>query len=283
MNLTEAIDWAVDRLNAGGIEEARFEAELLLTAALGIKKSELVLYQSKLVEDKSFKCYQDLVKRRLKHEPSAYIVGYQPFLGLDILVDRHVLIPRPETELLAEKAIALLKSDRPLTVADIGTGSGCLAVALAKQLPNVKVIGIDQSGDALKLAAKNARAAKVSDRCTFLRGDLLKPLEEKVDLIIANPPYIPSKDLAGLQPEVKDWEPRQALDGGKDGLDYIRKIITESPKHLNPGGWLVMEFGFGQAAEIEKLAGASFELSEFVRDYAQIPRILIGHQGKGSQ
>ncbi|HVN67667.1 MAG TPA: peptide chain release factor N(5)-glutamine methyltransferase [Candidatus Sulfotelmatobacter sp.] len=284
MNLTEAIDWAVDRLDAGGIEEARFEAELLLTGALGIKKSELVLYQSKLIEDKSFKCYQALIKRRLKHEPTAYILGFQPFLGLDIIVNRSVLIPRPETELLAETAIKMIgnyslpPTPYSLTIADIGTGSGCIAVALAKHLPQAVIYGIDSSSDALQVAKKNAGAQKVAERCKFIKGNLLEPLKEPVDLIVANPPYIPTAEIGKLQPEVKDWEPRQALDGGKDGLDHIRKLIAQSPNHLTtqPPGSLIMEFGFGQAAEIEKLARANFQKIEVLNDYAGTPRLLSG-------
>lgn len=299
MNLTEAIDWAVDALAAGGIDDPRFEAELLLTGALNIKKSELVLYQSKSVEEKNFQRYQELVKRRLKHEPTAYLLGNQPFLGLNIIVNRSVLIPRPETELLAEKVMALIKENnsphlpagrhglnvgnQKIVIADIGTGSGCIAIALAKGLPQAEVYAIDSSSDALKVAKQNAEQYHVADRCHFIKGNLLDPLKEPVDLIVANPPYIPSAEIKKLQPEVRDWEPKQALDGGKDGLDYIRKIIAESPKHLKPNGRLMMEFGFGQAAEIEKLAAAIFNQYEVVKDYAGIPRLLISGPAAASR
>ncbi len=273
MNLTEAIDWAVDALTAGGIDDPRFEAELLLTGALGIKKSELVLYQSKSVEDKNFKRYQELVKRRLKHEPTAYILGNQPFLGLNIIVNRSVLVPRPETELLAEQALKVTSRESRVAIADIGTGSGCIAVALAKGLPQAEVYAIDSSNDALKVAKQNAEQYHVADRCRFIKGNLLEPLKVPVDLIISNPPYIPAGEIKNLQPEVRDWEPKQALDGGKDGLDYIRKIIAESPKHLKPNGRLMMEFGFGQAGAIEKLAAGCGQV-EITKDYAGIPRIL---------
>lgn len=282
MNLTEAIDWATDQLCAQDIEDARLEAELLLVFALGIKKSELILYQSKIIEDKNLKHYQETIKRRLKHEPTAYIIGNQPFLGLNIIVNRSVLIPRPETELLAETAIKIIRNyslpptPYPLTLADIGTGSGCIAVALAKSLPQAKVYGIDVSNDALKVAKTNAETHKVADRCHFIKGNLLEPLREPVDLIVTNPPYIPSGEISKLQPEVKDWEPKQALDGGKDGLDYIRKLLKESPKYLKPNGRLAMEFGFGQAAEIEKLAAGNYEKVEIIKDYSGIPRLLIG-------
>jgi len=283
MNLTEAIDWAVDRLNASSIEEARFEAELLLTGALGLKKSELILYQSKIIEDKSFKCYQELVKRRLKHEPTAYILGSQPFLGLDIIVNRSVLIPRPETELLAETAIKIIRSHPlpptpyPLTIADIGTGSGCIAVYLAKQFPAAQIIGIDSSAAAITVAKQNAKRLGVADRCQFVVGNLLDPLKNKVDLIVANPPYIPTKDIAGLQPEVRDWEPRKALDGGGDGLDYIRKLLEQAARHLTaePSGSLLIEFGFGQAEKINELAKKQFASVTIKKDLAGIDRFLF--------
>ena len=280
MNLTEAIDWATDQLCAKEIEDARLEAELLLVYSLGIKKSELILYQSKIIEDQNLKRYQELIKRRLKHEPTAYIIGTQPFLGLDILVNRSVLIPRPETELLTETAIKAMQNyplpstPYSLKIADVGTGSGCIAVTLAKRLPLAEVYGIDTSNDALKVAKKNAETHKVEGRCKFIKGNLLEPLKEPVDLIVANPPYIPSGEISKLQPEVRDWEPRQALDGGKDGLDYIRKLLKESPKYLKANGRVVMEFGFGQAAEIVKLASVDSQNIEIIKDYAGIERII---------
>lgn len=275
MNLTEAIDWATDQLEAKEIADARLEAELILVFALAIKKSELILNQSMALDDKGFKRYQELIARRLKHEPTAYIIGSQPFMSLDLMVNRSVLIPRPETELLAEQALRVTSRESRVVIADVGTGSGCIAVTLAKRLPLAEVYGIDTSDDALKVAKKNAEMHKVEGRCHFIKGNLLEPLKEPVDLIVANPPYIPSGEISKLQPEVRDWEPRKALDGGKDGLDYIRKLLRESPKYLKANGRLVMEFGFGQAAEIEKLAAEDFEKIELIKDYAGIERIII--------
>ncbi|MBN3033321.1 MAG: peptide chain release factor N(5)-glutamine methyltransferase [Candidatus Saganbacteria bacterium] len=274
MNLTEAIDWGTDQLCARQIEEPRLEAEIILVHALGIKKSELILHQSLTVKDESFKRYKELIGRRGKREPTAYILGFQPFLGFDIIVNRSVLIPRPETEFLAEQALKVAGRGSRVIIADIGTGSGCLAVALAKKLPLAEVYAIDSSNDALKVAKKNAEQYKVGNRCHFIKGNLLEPLKEPVDLIVANPPYIPSAEIKKLQPEVRDWEPKRALDGGKDGLDHIRKILKESPKYLKPGGRLVLEFGFGQAAEIERLAAGNFEKSEIIKDYAGILRVM---------
>ena len=274
MNLTEAIDWGTAQLTAKQIEEARLETELLLVYALCLKRSELILNQSLTIDDKNFQYFKRLIGRRLKHEPTAYITGYQPFLLLDIMVNRSVLIPRPETELLVEAVLRTTNRESRTTIADIGTGSGCIAVTLAKRLPLAEVYGIDTSNDALKTARNNAETHKIADRCHFIKGNLLEPLKEPVDLIVANPPYIPSGEISKLQPEVRDWEPKQALDGGKDGLDYIRKLLKESPKYLKPNGRLVMEFGFGQAAEIVKLAGDYFQNIEIIKDYAGIERIF---------
>jgi release factor glutamine methyltransferase len=276
MNLTAAIDWATAQLTAKQIEDARLEAELILVYALSMKRSELILNQSLTIEDKNIQRFKGLIGRRLKHEPTAYITGSQPFILLDIMVNRSVLIPRPETELLVEHILRVISRQSSVTIADIGTGSGCIAVTLAKRLPLAKIIGTDISNDALKVAKSNAELLNVDARCQFIKGNLLEPLQGPVDLIVANLPYIPSDEIKKLQPEVKDWEPKQALDGGKDGLDYIRKLLKESPKYLKPGGRLFLEFGFGQAEEIVTLAGAYFQNIAISKDYAGIERIFSG-------
>jgi len=276
MNRAEAIDWATDRLAAKQIEDARLEAEILLVHALGIKKSDLILNQSLNLDSHNFEPFKAWVERRLKHEPTAYITGIQPFMSLDFFVDRSVLIPRPETELLVETVLRITGRESQITIADIGTGCGCIAVSLAKHLPNIAVIGIDSSAKAIEVAKKNAEKHKVSGRCNFIAGNMFEALKEKVNFIVTNPPYVPSNDIKALQPEVKDWEPRQALDGGKDGLDLIRKLINEAPKHLLPGGQLCFEFGFGQAEAVKTLVeeNKSYRETEIVKDYAKIPRVL---------
>ena len=246
----------------------RQEREILLCEAYGIPLTELYAHPERY-PDQDIK-YQTLLKRRLNNEPIAYIVGYQPFLGINIFVDGSVLIPRPETELLVQMAIDL----DPKVVADIGTGSGAIAVCLAKNLPEAKVIAIDSSPNALKMARKNAEYHQVADRCHFLEGYLLDPLTEKADLIVSNPPYIPSSEIAKLEPQIKDFEPRAALDGGEDGLHYIRQLIASSPKCLKPSGYLLIEFGFGQADKVRDLAQKHFHKVEIYKDLAGIDRIL---------
>ncbi|MFH1825928.1 MAG: peptide chain release factor N(5)-glutamine methyltransferase [bacterium] len=249
----------------------RLEEEILLAHVLGVNRAALYARTDQTLTPEQEKLYQSYIDRYKKHEPIAYIVGFQPFYGLDFEVNSSVLIPRPETEKLVEVALDL----QPATAADIGTGSGCITVTLAKHLPGTKVFGVDSSEAALKVAERNAAKHQVQDHCQFLLGNLLEPLKEKVDLIISNPPYIPTADIKTLEPNVKDWEPRQALDGGPDGLDYIRQIIQESPKHLKPGGCLVLEFGFGQDAEIKKIAGQKFQDIKIIKDNSDIERILL--------
>jgi release factor glutamine methyltransferase len=269
MNLGAALDWAADQLAAKQIADPRLEAELLLTHALNIRRSELILNQSLTMEKAGLERFQQLLTRRLKHEPTAYIIGNQPFHGLEIMVNRHVLIPRPETEQLVEIVLRSTNHDSRFTIADIGTGSGCLAVCLAKALPNAVVYGTDTSGDALKVAKKNAENNGVANRCHWLNGHLLEPIKEKIDLVVSNPPYIPSAEIAKLQPEVRDWEPRGALDGGPDGLKYIRELIKAAPARL------FLEFGFGQAAKIAELAKEVFPRFEIRRDHAGLERYLL--------
>jgi len=286
MKIADALAWATNYLREHKIEDPRLEAEILLAHTLGIDRAKLFTIDS--VPPPTF---EQFIKRRASHEPTAYITGIQPFYGLNFFVDRSVLIPRPETELLVENVIASIPHSTfhisHLTLVDVGTGSGCIAVSLAKQLPNVTVIGIDSSPTALKLAKKNAQHHGVSDRCKFLLGDLFKPLKEKVDLIISNPPYIPSAVIETLEPEVKDWEPKEALDGGRDGLNYIRKLLMEAPNHLAPSSveglttkppnhQLFIEIGFDQGEMIRQLAfgAGKYKGIEIIKDFAEKDRIF---------
>jgi len=279
MNLAETLSWAVDYLKKHNIEDARLEGEILLAHALNLKRTDLYTQQHRNIETKEYRIIESFLQRRAEHEPTAYITGIQPFMSLDFFMDRSVLIPRPETENLVEVSIDLIQKSMVhglLSIIDIGTGSGAIAVSLAKYLPNVKVIGIDPSLDAVKIAKRNAEYHSVEDRCQFTLGNMLEPLKEKVDIIISNPPYIPSADIKNLQPEVRDWEPRNALDGGPDGLNYIRLLISESPSHLKQNGSLLVEFGVDQADKIKQLVKEreNYQEIEIVKDYSGKPRIF---------
>jgi len=277
------IETTTARFQAAGIAQARWDAELLV--AHGLKESRLMLYAhpERGVDEESEAALLSLVGRRASREPLQHLIGLQEFWGLAFNVGRDVFIPRPETELLIEAALASqeiwLKQASPI-VADIGTGSGCLAVALAKELPQAQIYATDLSSEALVTAEENAKAHGVSRRIRFLAGDLYEPLKRQglagqIDLIVSNPPYIPRASLAQLQPEVRDYEPRMALDGGLDGLSVYRRLLAEAPALLTPQGVMILELGYGQADEVRALATRSrFMIHRTVRDGAGIPRVL---------
>ena len=274
MNLAEALVRASDHLADYHIEAPRLEAEILLAFYLKIDRIKLIIDHDKQISDREAEEFKQLIDRRAAREPSAYIIGKKNFMSLDFIVDRSVLIPRPETELLAENVLKS-KVQSPKSILDIGTGSGVIAVCLARYLPDAKVIGIDTSAEALAIAQKNAERHQVADRCQFMRSDLFSNIKGKFNLIVSNPPYIPSADFEGLEPEVRDWEPRGALDGGPDGLTYIKQLIDKSPICLNPEGRLTFEFGFGQSKKIRKLLeeNGAYRDIQIIKDYAGIDRI----------
>jgi len=254
------------------------EIEILLAHILKIDRSSLRARSNRPLTKAQFNKFQTLIQRLQKNEPIAYIVGNQPFLGLEFEVTPDVLIPRPETELMVE---TILKIDRYLDIQpqilDLGTGSGCIAVTLAKYLPKAKVYAIDSSKKALLVAKKNAKKNKTKKQIKFKPGNLFGPARGlKFDLIVSNPPYIPSQEIPKLDQNVRDHEPKQALDGGKDGLDVIRKIMGQAPNYLAKNGQLVLEVGFGQMKEARRLAKKSgFKKVQSYKDLAGIPRILI--------
>lgn len=252
------------------------EAQILLSFALDIDRTKLATVSDKSLTPYKTDKFNALVQRRIKHEPIAYIVGFQPFYGLEIKVNHSVLIPRPETEEMVERTIRLFLGHGSLLIADIGTGSGAIAVALAKNLPKARIIGIDSSKEALIIAKENSKLNKVDSQCDFRLGNLLEPLNEQVDLIISNPPYIPTKDLATLDPDVKDYEPILALDSGPDGLDHIRELIKLSPKYSKR---LILEFGFGQEKQVKQLAIEHYDKVEIIKDLSQKPRFLLASKG----
>ena len=277
--ITKLLDWTTEYFKKYAIEWPHLEAEILLAHALGFKRIELYTNHEKIVTPAELVKFKAMIQRRSQHEPIAYITGNQPFMSLEFHVDRNVLIPRPETEMLVEQVVSCSSAKGGTScqlLVDIGTGSGCIAISLAKFLPAVKVIGTDASPAALAIAHKNAETHKVADRCEFRLGNLFEPIHETSDIIISNPPYIPSKEIDGLMTDVKDWEPREALDGGEDGLDYIRKIIAEAPDHLNPNGMLLLEIGFDQGERVKKLAEGIGKYTEIkiIKDLNGSDRVL---------
>ncbi len=270
----KVLTWTREYLTAKGVENARLEAEWLLCAATGLDRVGLYLNYDRPLSDAELAAYRAMVGRRARREPLQHILGTQEFCGLEFEVTPDVLIPRHDTETLVSEALTRLPEAR--TVLDIGTGSGCIAVTLASRLPGATVAAIDISEAALAVARRNGLKHGVN--VEFLAGSLLEPVAgRRFALIVSNPPYIPSADIAGLEPEVRDYEPLGALDGGKDGLDAYRSLIPAALACLDRGGWLMVEVGIGQAAAVVALFTTSGFAEIFTaRDPGGIERVVGG-------
>jgi release factor glutamine methyltransferase len=280
----QALDAAVDALRAAGVEDPRLDAELLLAEATGWERAALVAEPEAGVPPQAARIFGEMVRRRLRREPVAYILGRKGFRRIDLRVDRRVLVPRPETELLVEIAL----ERRPQSVLDVGTGSGAIALGIADELPDCAVTATDTSLGALEVARANAQRLGLADRVRFLDGSL--PAEGDFDLILANLPYVAETDWPSLQPEVTQWEPREALLAGHDGLDAYRALFGERGRALaRIAGQtstaplaVAVEVGEGQAAPVAELFGeAGFTRVETRRDLAGIERVVVGEGASG--
>jgi release factor glutamine methyltransferase len=260
-------------------QRARADAELLLLSVLGKNKAWLMAHGAEEVTAARAASYNELVTQRLAGEPIQYILGEAEFYGLPFRVTRDVLIPRPETEHLMERALELAAAFAEPRIVDIGTGSGAIAVALADQLPSAAVTAIDISAPALAVARENALRNGAA-RIRFLEGDLLAPVNgESFELVVSNPPYVPAADRASLSVEVREFEPELALFAGSDGLDIYRRLIPAAFAALPPGGFLLLEIGFGQSAQITHLlARSGFAQIEFVADLQGIARVACARR-----
>ena len=327
MTVLEAIQKSAEFLAKKGVESPRLQTELLLAHLLKLPRMKLYLDFERALTPAEVDGLREFIRRRGQREPLQHIIGSTSFCGLEIAVNRHTLVPRPETELLAESGweffSKLEQSPHPAgghplpagrgegrgegrVALDFGTGTGCIAIALAAKCLSAKIIATDISADALALAGENAGRNNVADRIEFLQGDgfaalqdvgqasCLSPSEKKkletggtlvlhFDLIISNPPYIPSAEIAALQPEVRDFDPRAALDGGVDGLDFYRKLAAEAKPFLKPGGKIMLEFGDGQVDAIRTIFEAEKWIVEAVKeDYSHRARILIAKSSSSS-
>jgi len=292
VTVLETIQRSADFLSKKGVESPRLQAELLLAYVLKLPRMRLYLSFDRTLIPGELDPLRDLVLRRSRREPLQQIIGSTSFCGLEIAVNRDVLVPRPETELLAESGWEFLNqiaasSERGpesqgsgLSAMDYGTGSGCLALALASKCPLAKVHALDVSPAALETAKANAQHLGLTHRLCFWLGDGFQALPElRFDLLISNPPYIPTAEIATLEPEVRDFDPRQALDGGADGLDHYRRLASGGGAFLNPAGKLMIEFGDGQSEPIRALLEAQNWVVERIgEDYTQRPRIMIAHR-----
>jgi release factor glutamine methyltransferase len=284
MTVLESLNQTTNRFKDHRIENPRLNAELLLARSLNLSREGLYRHLPDPIKAPEREVLEGLIQRRISGEPLQYILEQQEFWSIDFKVDARVLIPRPETELLIEQSLPILSEmslQRNPSVLEIGTGSGAIAIALAKEVRNIFLIATDISRDALVLAKENAGSARVQDRIKFVNGDLFGPLypwkeRASFDLILSNPPYITRPKIDTLAKEVKDYEPRIALDGGKDGLALYRRIIPEAPSYLREGGWLLLEVALGQSGVVSEMIeeGGNFLKPESIPDLSGIGRVV---------
>jgi release factor glutamine methyltransferase len=273
------VKWATDDFRTRGIENPRLDAEVLVAFALGIDRTRVIIESLRPLEGAELTLLRALVKRRRSREPIAYLRGEREFYGRTFHVDPRVLIPRPDTEALVDVSLArtahVSLSMRQL---DLCTGSGCVAITMARQRPTSKVLATDLSADALAVARENAYRLGAYN-VAFVESDLFAnvPAGVRFDIVTANPPYIPTEEIAGLMADVRDFEPRAALDGGADGLDLVRKIVDAAPRFLEPGGVLALEIGAGEGPATRTLfEERGYREVSVDRDYGKIERVVSG-------
>jgi len=284
MTGSELLQWSTNILKDHRVENPRLNAELLLAHSLNLNREELYVRLRRDVKEREKEVLEGLIQRRISGEPLQYILGHQEFWSINFKVDPRVLIPRPETELLVEQSLSVLSEktfEHNPSVLEIGTGSGAIAIALAKEAKHLFLVATDISRDALILARENAKTAGVERQIEFVNGDLfgpLRPSREKkpFNLILSNPPYIVRHKICTLAKEVKDYEPTIALNGGEDGLAFYRSIIPEAPGYLQAGGWLLLEVALGQGSDVSDLMEeeGSFFKPECIPDLSGIGRVV---------
>jgi release factor glutamine methyltransferase len=284
MTRLELLNWSTNYLRDHQIENPRLNAELLLAHSLNLGREELYRRLHGQLKEREKEALEKLIQRRISGEPLQYILEHQEFWSIDFKVDPRVLIPRPETELLVEQSLLILAGTsfkRIPSVLEIGTGSGAIAIALAKELKHIFLVATDISRDALVLAKENAKSAGVQHQIKFVNGDLFGPFRsskerKSFDLILSNPPYIIRPEIGSLAKEVRDYEPIIALDGGEDGLEFYRHILSQGPFYLREGGWLLLEIGQGQGPLVSELIkeGGNFLKPDCVPDLSGVERIV---------
>ena len=284
MTVFEILNWSAHYLKDHRVENPRLNAELLLARSLSLSREGLYARLQNLIREEEKETVESLMKRRISGEPLQYILGHQEFWSIDFQVDSRALIPRPETELLVEQTLLILSEKsfkKPPVVLEIGTGSGAVAVALAKEAKDIFVVASDISGDALRLAKENTASSGLLHRIKFVHGNLLDPFRllrerEPFDIILSNPPYIPFLEIEGLDKEVRDYEPIIALDGGEDGLSFYRDIISQAPLYLKKGGWLLLEIGQAQGGKVSEFIDkrGDFSPPQLLKDLSGLERVV---------
>jgi release factor glutamine methyltransferase len=272
------LTWTTDYLKRRGAESPRLDAEVLLAKVLSWERVQLYTHYEDEVGEQPRGAFRDLVRRRAEGMPVAYLVGRKEFYSLGLAVSPAVLIPRPDSEFVVVEFLEVAKGSEAPRGVDVGTGSGCLALACAQHHKTARFVAIDISPEALRVAEANARTHGLTDRVEFRQGDRLGPVagDEPFDVILANPPYIPSGAIPGLEPGVRDYEPHCALDGGADGLRMVAPLVVEAVPLLKPGGHLILEIGTGQEGPVRDLIAAQplLKLAPTVRDHANHPRVV---------
>ena len=267
------------RLEAAGVDSPVLDARLLLEAGAGVSRLDIVTDPRRPVSPEQAMAVDALVERREAREPIGHILGKKAFWTLDLKVGPDVLSPRPETELLVEVAMETLAKDQPARVLDLGVGSGAILLAVLSERPQARGVGVDASEAALAIAQYNADLHGLTDRLTLQQGDWAEGIDGPFDLVLSNPPYIPSDDIAALEPEVAKHEPRLALDGGRDGLEPYRRIVAALPRLLSPGGAFAFEVGIGQAVAVQAMAEAAGFVTATPRlDLSGIARVVSGQR-----
>ncbi len=285
-NVSEILKLATSFLEKNGIQNPRLDSELLLGAVLNFSRIEIYTDFFRPLSPREIQAYRELISIRAKGKPVAYILEKKPFRHLVLKVNQDVLIPRPETELVVDKVLEVAKKrkETEIKMVDLGTGSGAIALSIAYEMPDAFVFALDISDKALRVAQENAEFYSLQDRVKFIRCDFLDGLDDcfmnEIDVIVSNPPYIPSKEIDKLQKEIRDFEPLLALDGGPDGLREYRRIIAESPSYLKEGGYLILEIGGDQADSVERLLNDSGKYDEVdvSKDYAGIERVVVARR-----
>ncbi len=282
--IRKVLTWTTQHFEKRQVDAPRLTAEILLSHVLKLGRVKLYVDLDRPLSKDELAAYKALIARRLAGEPTQYLTGLKEFYNRAFKVDARVLIPRPETELLVEACLRALPKDAPSRALDVCTGSGCIAISLAAERPQATVVATDLSPDACALAKENAEALKVSERVTVLQGDLFSPLppDARFQVVVSNPPYIASGDIPGLSAEVRR-EPMLALDGGKDGLVAVRRVVKEARRWLEPGGLLAMEIGEDQGpAVLELLRAAGYADARVEKDLERRERMAFGTQPAAS-
>ncbi len=275
MNAREALHLTRQRLKDAGIEEYSIEAEVIVREAMRLPRERLYTSMTLPLQSEAEARLMGILSRRCEREPLAYLTGRREFFGLSLSITPDVLVPRPETEHVVEEVLRLIATSTAPVVVDVGTGSGAIGLAVTHGNPRAHVVVTDLSRSALALARRNAVLLGLDKQMSFVFGDLLHPVRVTADVIASNPPYIATGDIAALQPEIRDFEPLGAIDGGPDGLTLIRRLIADAPAKLAPGGALVMEVGAGQARAVAAIAeGGPFAPATITRDLAGIERVV---------